>query len=245
MANQLLEDKYKDDFERWSRNPSRENMGTLLKIVQPEINRGLSAFVSHPNPVIKGKARKLTLDAIKSYNPSKAKLGTHIVNHMQGLRRQSRKQLNILAIPERVMIDQGHLEQARVELADSLGRDPSITELADRSKISIKRINHLKNFNHPLAEGTILGANATNPDAGAFLPMVDQTSGVWQELVYDDLANTDKKIMEWTLGLHGEQVLSNSAIAQKLRLSPGAISQRKQNIQKMLDKQQELSPFNG
>ena len=45
MQNQLLEDKYKNDFDQWSRNPSRENMGTLLRLVQPEINRGLSAFV--------------------------------------------------------------------------------------------------------------------------------------------------------------------------------------------------------
>jgi len=220
-------------------------MGALLKLVQPETNRGLSAFVSHPNPVIKGKARKLTLDAIKSYDSSKAKLGTHIVNHMQGLRRQSRKQLNVLSIPERVMIDQGHLEQARVELSDSLGRDPSMTELADKSSISIKRINHLKTFNRPLAEGTILGANAANPDSGAFLPTVQQSSGVWAELVYDDLGDTDKKVMEWTLGMHGAESLTNSAIAAKLRLSPGAISQRKLNIQKMLDQQQELSPFNG
>ena len=143
------------------------------------------------------------------------------------------------------MIDQGHLEQARIELADSLGRDPSMTELADRSSISIKRINYLKNFNNPLAEGTILGANAANPDAGSFLPTVQQNSGVWDELVYDDLGDTDKKIMEWTLGMHGEKSLANSVIAKKLRLSPGAISQRKQNIQKMLDQQQELSPFNG
>lgn len=244
MTDQLLETKYKNDFDQWSRNPSKENMGTLLKLVQPDINRGISAFVGRPDPVLKGRARRLTLEAIKSYDPGKSKLGTHIVNHMQGLRRQTREQLNILRIPERVMIDKGHLEQARVELSDSLGREPSMSELADRSKISIKRINHLYKFNSPLAEGTVLGSNAADPDSGSFLPSVKQDSGPWLEMIYDDLGDTNKKIMEWTLGMHGSDKLSNSAIATKLRLSPGSISQRKQSIQYLLD-QQELSPFNG
>jgi DNA-binding NarL/FixJ family response regulator len=49
--------------------------------------------------------------------------------------------------------------------------------------------------------------------------------------------------MEHTLGLHGKKVLSNQEIARKLRLTPGAVSQRKATIQQLLNQEQELSPF--
>jgi len=54
---------------------------------------------------------------------------------------------------------------------------------------------------------------------------------------------TNQKIMEWTFGLYGSPQLSNQAIAQRLKLSPGAISQRKANIQRILDQEQDLSVF--
>jgi hypothetical protein len=53
----------------------------------------------------------------------------------------------------------------------------------------------------------------------------------------------NQKIMEHSLGLHGQPRLPNHEIAKLLRLSPGAISQRKARIQQTLDKESELSPF--
>ena len=51
--------------------------------------------------------------------------------------------------------------------------------------------------------------------------------------------------MEWSLGLHGREKLSNKEIANKLLRSPGAISQRKAKIQQLLRQEETLSPFMG
>jgi hypothetical protein len=79
---------------------------------------------------------------------------------------------------------------------------------------------------------------------GGFSPGVNRPeSEAWIQFVYDDLSPTDQKIMEWTLGLHGQPTMSNQDIAQKLKRTPGAISQRKKMIQDLLNQERELSPF--
>jgi len=49
--------------------------------------------------------------------------------------------------------------------------------------------------------------------------------------------------MEHTLGMHGKRVLSNQDVARKLKLSPGAISQRKARIQSKMDLAEDLKVF--
>ena len=66
---------------------------------------------------------------------------------------------------------------------------------------------------------------------------------IWLQVIYDDLSPIDKKIFEYALGYNGKSVLSNQQIAAKLGRSPGAISQRKLLIQKMIDQESDLSPF--
>ena len=117
-----LEDKYKSAYESWSKNPTKSTTSELLSTITPEIERGISAHVGQSNPLIKSQARSIALQAVKSYDPSKSKLGTHVVNNLQGLKRVSRKQTQILSIPERVSIDQGNVARSHTTLYDALGR---------------------------------------------------------------------------------------------------------------------------
>lgn len=237
-----LESKYQTPFDAWKKNPTPDNTNSLLHAVAPDIDRGISAHVGQSNPLLKSRAKRMALQAIRSYDPTKARLGTHIVNQLQGLKRVSRQQTQILPIPERVSMDQGFVERARLELSEELGRDPTQVELADRTGLSVKRINYVNKFRYPVAEGSILG-EATDDEGGGFMPAVDQgPTSTWHEFVYSDLDDTNQKIMEWTLGMHGQPVLSNQAIARKLRITPGAVSQRKAKIQQILN-QEELNPF--
>ena len=67
----------------------------------------------------------------------------------------------------------------------------------------------------------------------------------WTEIVYQDLGPVDQKIMEMSLGMHGQKKLSNLEIAKKLNRSPGAITQRKMRIQELLNQESDFSPFIG
>lgn len=237
-----LESKYKPQFQAWQSKPTPATTGALLKTLQPEIDRGIFAHVGQSNPLLKSRAKKMTLQALRSYDPTKARLGTHIVNQLQGLKRVSRQQTQILPMPERVTLNQGFIERAKAELAEELGREPNVDEISDRTGLSPKRINYVQKFKYPVSEGFFESMSQEDGDGG-FMPAVDQRpTNSWHEFVYSDLDDTNKKIMEWTIGLHGSRPLSNQEIALKLRMTPGAVSQRKAKIQQILDRE-DLNPF--
>jgi hypothetical protein len=76
-------------------------------------------------------------------------------------------------------------------------------------------------------------------------PAVRQsTTNAWLDYVYTDQDGMNQKIMEWTLGMHGQPILPNHEIARRRGVSQGAISQRKARIQQIIN-QTELNPFDG
>lgn len=247
MKTNYLEPDFSQDFDAWKRNPTPASTGGILRRLNPTIDRAISAHVGQSNPLLKSQARKMTIQALGSYDPSKAGLKTHIMNQLQGLRRVARQQSQVIRIPERVTLDQGRLVEAENVLRDMYGRDPSAMELADHTGLSLKRIKHVRSFKPAIAEGTLEGyAEQSDEPGGGFSPAVlsrQQGPDPWLEFIYYDLDPINKKIMEWTLGLHGTKPLSNQRIAAKLGVSPGAVSLRKATIQQILDRKQELGMF--
>lgn len=230
-----LEPAYRDAYTQWRAGETPSSTGHLLRTIDPEISRGINAYVGQSNPLIRSQAKKLALQAVRTYDPGKgAKLGTHVVNQLQGLKRINRRQIDILRVPERVGLEKQRAKLAEQELVDELGREPSLTELADHTGLSMKRLKYLRKFNLPTAEGTF---SDMGNESLEFAPRVQSAASddPWLDLVYGDLDPVGQKIMEWTLGLNGEPIRSNYDIAEKLGLSPGAISQRKAKIQAMLN----------
>lgn len=244
MSLGKLESQFEQEYTAWSEGPTRETAGTLLHKLQPTIDQGIFASLGKQvGPNVRSRARRLTLDAVRSYDPQQARLGTHVINHLKGLRRYSRQQRQILAVPERFAIDLQYLNEHEEELRDKLGRDPTIDELADQAKISRRRITRLRSYRPPAAEGSLLAMTAGSED-DQFAPSVEGPESVAVvEAVYGDQNPTNQKIMEWTLGLHGEKPLTNREIANRLRLTPGAVSQRKAIIQRQLQQMEELGLF--
>lgn len=236
-ADNKLEASYAEPFRMWQAQPDKANTGNLLRAIEPEIRRGVFAHVGADNPLLKSRARKLALQSLKNYDPTKAKLGTHVVNSLQGLKRINRKQTDIIAVPERLSYDRQQIERLSQELEDDMGRAPSTAELADYTGFSVKRINRALNSQMALSEGVY--AKNTQGDSANMAVNPTQDSN-WAEVLYYDLDPTNQKILEWTMGLNNSPMLPNKEIARRLRLTPGAITQRKQRIQQQLDEMQEL-----
>lgn len=239
-----LEPEFEQDFLSWKKDPTPQTTGAMLRRLKPAIDRGIHAYVgTSPGPTIPAHAKQLTIKALETYDPARAKLGTHVTNHLQGLRRISRQSGQVLKLPERIHLDRTRLHEVENLLEDRLGRTPSTMELADYSGISPRRIKYVRSFHMPVGSGQLHTQNATN-EGGEFQPAVkfDYTEA-WQDLVYEDLDPVNQKIMEWTLGMHGEKQLPNHEIARRLRITPGAVSQRKAKIQSILQQESELNPF--
>ena len=159
---------------------------------------------------------------------------------MQGLRRLAAKEQNIISIPEQVGLDFSRLSTTENELRDSLGREPSDDELADSTGLSTRRIRKIRAFKQPISEGMTAARSGdsddeTNTEIASSLPNYTRHADAWLEFVHGDLSPTDQLIMDLTLGRNGKRKTSTQEIAQRLRLSPGAISQRAAKIQQMID----------
>jgi DNA-directed RNA polymerase specialized sigma subunit len=236
MPESLLEDDFKPHFDSWKEKPTPENASTLLKQVDPVLTSALRTYVGPTHSqAMRSRAKLMALKAMEGYDPSKAKLKTHLMFQLQGLRRHAAQEFNILHMPEQVGLDKYHMEQSENELRDSLGRDPSTLELADHVGMSPRRIRYIRQYRPAYAQGSLQRESSEGEDIWAPAVQGARDPKAWLQLVYHDLHPVDQVIMEHTLGMGGKPVLQNQEIAKRLRLSPGAISQRKAKIQQKIN----------
>jgi DNA-directed RNA polymerase specialized sigma subunit len=241
MPDTQLEDEYREPYQAWKSNPTPEASAQMLEAIHPLIERAVRTHVGQPNPLIISRARGMALDALRSYNPLRSRLQSHIFSQLQGLKRVSRQQSQVIQVPEKVLFDQQLLRRHEQELKDTVGRDPSDAELANHTGFSLKRIAHVRGYQPGVSTGRLEGSTpGFNPGTSN-----SEARQLWIEMVYHDLSPLDQRIAEHAMGLHSKPVLNNQQIAAKLGRSPGAVSQRKAKIQQQLDQEQELSPFLG
>ncbi len=237
----LLEDEYKAPYTAWKKAPTPDNNAAMLQALHPTIAGAIRTHVGESNPLLLSRARLMTLDGLKSYDPTRGRLQTHLYNHLRGLKRVNRQQTTILKVPERVSLDRYQLDQATEGLSHTLGREPTDEELANHTGFSPRRMAKVRSYRPGVAEGTMERATEGTGALGGVAPQ----GSLWHEMVYDELDPYHKKVMELTLGLHGRRPLPNQVIASRLQKSPGAISQAKARIQKMLDEEHELGGMLG
>jgi hypothetical protein len=236
-----LEPRFAPAFHAWSADPSPARAGEFLKTIDPVIQEGLSVYGgANANPMMRSRARQIALDAARKYDPARASLKTHLMAHFQGLRRYGAQQTQVIHVPEAVALDQQHLVTAETELRDRFGRDPSDLELADHTGLSRKRIAHIRGYRPAVSEGQLAVSGDEDEEGGAgggFEPAVEgpDRSMLRAQFLYHDLGPHDQVILEYGMGLNGNPRLPAAQIARRLRISPGAVSQRAARIQQQLD----------
>jgi DNA-directed RNA polymerase specialized sigma subunit len=196
------------------------------------------------SPVVLSEAKRMALAALDRYDPKQGtKITTFLHSQLQGLKRYQRKQVQAIRSSEHMLLQSGRVAGAESELEGELGRPPSETEIARRLDIPLSRLKQIRQqIRGEVAEGRFAQTDSGQAGETPLLVAMNARS-LWPELVHADLDPTNQFILEHTLGLFGRPKLKNAEIARRLRVSPGAISQRKSLIQKLLDREQELSPF--
>ena len=187
------------------------------------------------DPSIRTKAQIYTAKVLDRYDPARgASLPTFVFTELQRLQRLGAKQSFAIPMPEQAALDLKKVKGTSDELRYELGREPTSDELADQTGISKKRIEFIsKKYNRP----TISEAAFTTDEGARITPgtVRPDTEQLWIDLTYAQQSPVDKKIMEWSLGLHGQEKLSKSMIAKKLNISVAAVTQRATKIAKQLE----------
>jgi len=239
-----IEPEFEQPFTAWKQNANPQTAGAMLKAVDPVINTAMRSFGGNNSPTLRIKAKQIVIDdALPSYSPDRGSLRSHLMSRLQRLQRLSGREQSAISLPERVALDQMHMERSRKELEDSLSRPPSDQELADHAGLSLRRIGHIRRGVRSMAESTITQQNASG--AGGYDPSARglNEDDPWLEFVYMELGPTDQTILERSLGLHGHTPIHPIELARTLKVSPAAISKRMTKIQGLLDRRDELEAF--
>lgn len=242
MMDDYLEDEYKPAFQSWQQNQTPEGNAALLKALDPIVQKGVKMYGAE-SPLTSSRAKLLTLDAVRKYDPKRSRLQSHLLNQMQGLRRINQQQHQVISVPERILLENQRLHGSTQELSDELGRDPTDAELSDRLGIAMPRLAKIRSYQPGVNTGRLDAIDPLAGGAPSVVPNQQASADLWGEVVYQGLSPLDQRVMELTLGMRGNKKLSNQEIAAKLNRSPGAITQRKTKIQQLLDQEQKLSPF--
>jgi DNA-directed RNA polymerase specialized sigma subunit len=237
-------DDYLPAWEQWKSNPTPQGNAAFVKAVQPILDSGIKSYAGG-SALAGSQAKVLAIHAARTFDPAKAKLSTHLHNQLQQLQRLSRQQTSVLRAPERILLEGRTIKKQIEELRDQYGREPSDAEIATAAGIPLARLQKVRSYSPGINTGRVAQPTAEG-DSGAPAVRklgVEGARDHWVQLVYDELDPVDQRILEMTLGLHGQPKRSNQDVAQRLKLSPAAITQRKARIQRKLDREQELSPF--
>jgi len=137
------------------------------------------------------------LDALRTFNPEKGSLQTHVYGAVHNkAKRLNYMFQNLAHIPEPRAMQIGLYQSEHSNLKDELGRDPSHSELANRLGWPVKDVMHIQKEVHKdlaMAEGT--------EETPFFESSVDEE--VVDHLYYE-LTPEEKVVYDLVLGKHGK-----------------------------------------
>jgi DNA-directed RNA polymerase specialized sigma subunit len=236
-----LENEYRTPYAVWRKTPNPETASALLSSLNSVLDSAMRSYAGGASsPSLRSKAKLLALEAIERYDPNRAKLRTHLLSHLRGLRRHAAQASQVVRLPERAALEIGRMKLAEAELADSLGRPPTTYELADHTGLSTKRLARLRAARPGLTEGQVTSSRGDDEPAAQPAVVSPASKEAWLSFVHGGLTPKDQLIFEHAVGFAGQPTLPKGEIATKVGLSPGAVSQRLAKIQSRIDRQGEV-----
>jgi hypothetical protein len=137
------------------------------------------------------------------------------------LQRISADRGNFLHVPEQTALDRRQLDKLIRDYTIDNGVEPSKQWLSDQSGMPIKKINRLLNV-----QGQTSSSATTNEQGDSLVAAPRTAIQLYEDTLYQEMDETDKKIYEWLTGYQGSPMLDRRTVAQKLKISLPALSQR-------------------
>ena len=212
-------------FKEWKKSPTPSNLAKVLKQMDPIISSEvIKQLGTVPVPILKVKAKNFVIKALPKFDPNRGiKLSTYVVQQLKPLRRINYEQQNLVRLPENRQLKVANYKRAIVELERKYRRDPTTAELADYLSWSTAEVGRMERQLHSeIPQSSMVYEPGTMS--------LDQTFNKKIDFIYYDLDPRDKIIFEHMTGYGNKLKLSNFQIAQKLRISSSAVSQRKKYI---------------
>jgi len=219
-------------YLHWQEDQSPQNLAEVLQTLNPTINSEIQRYPG-PAPLLRTEAKKLTVKAIRSYDPAaKTKLRSWVTTQLQPLSRYGHEVDRPVHASEVAIRQAAEIDSVRRRLADELDDNPTDDQIADATGISVRRLRQVRaRVPAVLSEEAMVseeGGERVEPAVQA--PGTEPALETARQMVYASLDPRDKAIFEMKTGYAGKQVLDNMTIAKRLGVSPAFVSQRSAKI---------------
>ena len=217
-------------FEEYRKNPVPENLDKVLKDLDKLLYSEIEKYKGIlPAEVLHAKAKVLAIEAIKTFDPDKeAALSTHVVSTLRRLARFTAEEGHAIRLPEDIRQSAVRFDKVRQGLLYDFNREPTTDELAEALKWPLDKVKRQQQF----------GIKTEVPESILeYAPEVntkDVTSLV-MSYIHHDLDPVDKFIFESVTGFDKKPKLSKVEVAEKLKISPAAVSKRALGIARRLE----------
>ena len=121
-------------WQQWKDSGSKQHLGQLIQQLSPLVYHEVQrASGSLPTSALAAEAKKWTIKAVQTYDPSKGTtLSTHVMNYLPKVRRMNYKYQNAVRLPENMQLKFHEYNKALNDLTEELSREPSPEELSKR-----------------------------------------------------------------------------------------------------------------
>lgn len=213
-------------WKEWKARPTPENLSRAVKSFDRLAMSAAGQQKSINPALLKSKARLLTAEAIKSYDPSMGThLSTHVYNYLRPLNRSAKDMTEIAPMSRYYGDESAKLIGFVQGFTEQNGREPDDLEIRDGLGMSGTRLKKLNNvIKYEVPESQVVGGieNDASEDS--------ERLSLWTDYVYNDLDSVGRKIIDMKLGRNGRTQMSNEEIAAKLKMSPVEVSNRASKI---------------
>jgi len=232
---ETLSDKKAREIEMWRKwkagGMRPEDLQPLLRSFRPLIQSKVNVYKGKvkmiPDSAIEAEFQLRFVEALRSYDPSKGSaLSTYVYRYLDKAKRFIVENQNIGRIPENRIYKIKQFTTARDELADELGRPPTVKDLKQRLGWPEKELDRMESElrNDLMTQGF-------EEDPYALVP--SKSEEVLRLFKYE-LSGKEKDVYEHLTGYGKPQITSTAQIAKKVGIPDYQVSRIKNSIQKKL-----------
>lgn len=224
------QDSHTRAYNAWVKDQTPANMAGVVEAFMPTINAEIMQYAG-PKELLRSRARFLVTQAVRSFNPmGGTRLNSWVVTNLKQLSRYG-KRLRPIRSSEAMIRNAAELSSVEKRLEDDLGRRPTDDELVDETGWSKKTLSEIRKSSVASVSGSAYGEDDDGEGARSEPGLVTPSRLPYAaEAVYMGLDDKDKAIFDGKTGMHGKEKMSGGSLADMLKISPAAISQRASSI---------------
>lgn len=183
-------------------NPGKETFNPLYNQMKPFIDRAIYKHKLNsgiPGTAFDIQAADQFLKTVNTFDPNKGSwLRDKVAIDSQKASRLNYQYQNLGRIPENRATQVGNLRRAQDHLRNFLGREPTVTELADEMGIPKSDVVLLlKELRADLTEGQTKGLEAH------YMNFEDPEEQKMMQIIYYELSPLDQNVFDFLTGSHG------------------------------------------